>query len=64
MGDRARRIMDANRQLKALQAKDPETASLVQNLVLVALGQMPASNIVGLVDDIENDVPMLQRAEG
>lgn len=63
VGDRARRIMAANKQLKDLYVKDPALASLVQNLVLVALGQMPTITTEGLVDDIPNSVPTMQRVE-
>lgn len=62
VGDRARRIMAANKQLKDLQATDPVMANFVTNLVLVALGQMPEVGSLGLADGIENSVPVLTPA--
>lgn len=65
VGQRARRILSANTQLKALQAKDPVAASLVHNLVLLALGEFPQVGTIGLVDLMENTAPgvLIPRAE-
>jgi len=63
VGDRARRLMAASNQLKELGKHSPELASLVQNLVLIALGQMPSVNTEGLVERAF-EAPVLQKVEG
>ena len=55
-GDRARRIMAANGQMKTLFASDPKTYNLVHNLVLMCMGQVPEPAALGLTD-IPNAIP-------
>ena len=63
VGERNARIMAANKQLRDLAVSDPATAFLVQNLVALALGGFPESNAIGLMDGVENNVPVLEKRE-
>ena len=62
VGDRARRLMAGSTQLRELAKAHPEQASLVQNLVLICLGQMPTVTTEGLVEQAF-ETPMLQKTE-
>ena len=63
VGDRARRIMAGNAQMKELFGRDPQTYNLVHNLVLLCLGQVPEPSALGLTD-IPNAIPeMMQLKE-
>ena len=66
VGQRARLIMQGNRQMQALRAENPELANTVHNIILVCLGQMPEVFTEGMVskDWEAPEQAQLRRAEG
>ena len=50
VGDRARRIIEGNKQMHELMKRDPALANLCHNIILVCLGQMVTVDDTGLVD--------------
>lgn len=50
VGDRARRIIEGNKQMQELRKKDPIMANTCHNIILVCLGQMVTVDSTGLVE--------------
>ena len=50
VGERAKRIIEGNKQMQELRAKDPVLANTCHNIILVCLGQMVTVDSTGLTD--------------